>query len=276
MSDNDPLTRVFAIGDRYVLRIRAEFYERWQKWPIDLAETEKHEVVGGLLARLVTLATQLASVPPVWNGHVAPLILRSMTDAYITLAWIFGDPVVRARRFIEYGLGQEKLQIELLRESIADEDDVPTRRLIEARESWVNSQQYLFLTEVNVGSWSGSDTRTMAAEAECLDLYRYAYTPFSSAVHNMWNHIGKYNLTHCTNPLHKYHRIPIDPDLGIEPDYLYRAAKYVQKGFDLFDEKTGVSVDSTSALRLLVAELNDFKQSIRQNEKDTPDMRDTS
>ena len=96
----------------YVETSRKELYERWKHWPLDLTSTELHEVVGSLLARQVTLATQLAKAPSIWNGHVAPLILRTMTDVYINLAWIFIDPIDRARKFILYGLGQEKLEIE--------------------------------------------------------------------------------------------------------------------------------------------------------------------
>ena len=32
------------------------------------------------------------------NGHIAPLILRCMTDAHITLAWILNDPQERAKK----------------------------------------------------------------------------------------------------------------------------------------------------------------------------------
>ena len=35
-----------------------------------------------------------------------------MTDCYITAAWICKDRIDRAQKFILFGLGQEKLQIE--------------------------------------------------------------------------------------------------------------------------------------------------------------------
>ena len=89
-----------------------------------------------------------------------------------------------------------------------------------------------------------------------MDLYDFAYEPFNAATHSMWHRICKFNLTTCTNILHGYHRVPIDlPDTGIDPDYLYRASKYVEKSFKLFDEKTSISVEVPSAFEFLVESL---------------------
>ena len=101
-----------AIVDDLVQGLRAELHARWDAWNLDLTKPYLHEVIGGLMARQVTLATQLAQVPPTWNGHVAPLILRAMADAYITLAWIFQDPEKRTDSYVKYGLGQRKLLLE--------------------------------------------------------------------------------------------------------------------------------------------------------------------
>ena len=80
----------------YQKRLYDEIENRIGRWPVDLTKREVHEVVGGLLARQATLGIQLASSPGIWNGHVAPLILRTMVDTFITLAWIIEDPVDRA------------------------------------------------------------------------------------------------------------------------------------------------------------------------------------
>lgn len=253
MAEKDPETTIREFILKYVETVRAELAERWKCWPIDLTKNEMHEIIGALLGRQVTLATQLALSPSIWNGHTAPLFLRSMVDGFITLAWIFVDPVDRSRKFIRYGLGQEKLDIEhrrkLMEEAGKNPDDDP---LIKHKEGWVNSQRFTFLTEVNVGSWSGIDIRAMAEDAGYRDLYRYAYVPFSAATHNMWHHVSRYNLTKCPNPLHAYHKVPIDPFLPPDIDYLYRAAKYVEKALKLFDEKTGVKISLPSAFEMLV------------------------
>jgi Family of unknown function (DUF5677) len=259
MSDEESIEEIRQFLSKYVEGIRAELHERWKLWPLDLTKKEVHEVVGALLAREVSLATNLALAPVIWNGHVAPLILRSMVDAYITLAWIFVEPVDRSRKYILYGLGQEKLEIEHRKKLMDDEgrsyDDDPS---ISAREKWLNSQRFTFLTEVNVGSWSGADARTMATEAACLSLYHYAYVPFSASTHNMWHHLSRYNLVKCPNPLHAYHRIPLNLSIPPDIDYVYRAAKYVDKAFRLFDEKTGVKVGLPSGLDGLEQWLESF------------------
>lgn len=261
MNKQDAWAELSTIIDTYIQMVRAELHQRYEHWPLDLKNREMHEVIGGLVARQVTLATQLAQAPSIWNGHMAPLILRTMTDGYITLAWIFDDPLERSRKFILYGLGQEKLEIESRKAQLLQNGnkEVAKDPLIEFKEAWLNSQRYSFLTEVNVGSWSGLSTREMAEQANCLDLYRDAYSPFSAATHNMWHHIDRYNLAICPNPLHRYHKIPIDPEMEPDADYLYRAAKYVQKAFDLFDERTKVQVSLPSAYNELNKTLKKFR-----------------
>ena len=108
MSDQDTWRAVVSLSENYVRMVRAELSERWEKWQLDLVNREMYEVIGALLARQVTLATQLASAPSIWNSHISPLIFRTMTETYITLAWIFIDPLDRAQKFILYGLGQRK------------------------------------------------------------------------------------------------------------------------------------------------------------------------
>src|SRR5437899_75743 len=102
----------------YIDAVRNELTERGQKWPVDLDATEVHEVINGLMARQVTLAIQLAEAPSIWNGHVAPLLLRSMADCHISLAWIFENPGPRARMYVLHGLGQKKLWMEHFKESL--------------------------------------------------------------------------------------------------------------------------------------------------------------
>ena len=256
--------KVPPIVNAFVHNARQELYERWKNWKIDLSKPEQYEVIGGLLARQVTLATQLALAPSIWNGHIAPLILRSMADNYISLVWIFKDPEKRSIKFVEYGLGQEKLRIEYEKselEKVTDkEKNKELKKVIEFREKWLESQRFSFLTEVNVGAWSGKSTREMAEDAGEKHFYDFVYTPFSAATHNMWHHLARYNLTHCNNPLHRYHRIPIDPDLEIDFDYLYNAAKYLDKAFRLFDEKTGVTIKTINAFDCLTEDFKKFNE----------------
>lgn len=246
------------IGE-FVVNVETELQARCDAWELDTADREIHEVIGALMARQVTLAIQIASNPMIWNGHAAPVLLRAMADVYVSLAWIFGDPGERSRRFILYGLGQLKLHLE--RRKIFRGDDPPDPReeeFIKHEEGWMEVQRISVLTDVDFGSWSDLSTRKMADEAGCLDFYEHVYVPFSGAAHSMWQHVGRYNTKTCINPLHRTHRVPCIPDTGIDPHYLHLAAKYMRKTFALFDEKTGIKVAAPSAYEVLEKQFAEF------------------
>lgn len=259
MSDN---AQFFRDLETYIKAARRELHARYDSWQFDPTRSEVHEVVGALMARQVSIATQFAMNPGIWNGHIAPVLLRGMVDAYITFAWTLKDPLDRSRNFILHGLGQEKLYLEYFKSHFeSDDSSAEEHPAIQAITAWIDSQRFTFLTEVNIGSWSGASTREMAQDAGCMDIYRYAYTPFSSAAHSMWNHVAKYNLQLCENPLHQYHQVPVDTVFSIDPDYLYRAAKYLDKTFNAFDENFGLSVDVPSSFSVLISILNKLQES---------------
>lgn len=250
MNDRDDiLQQLKKIIAEYSSRLEIQFSQTWEKLPIDLSINELFETTGALLARQVTLATQFAEAPQIWNSHSAPLFLRAMCDVYISLAWILKEPAKRSKQFIEFGLGQQKLAMEQRRIQVESEGKKIDDDLIyNATEAWLNSQKWTFLTPVNVGSWSEISTRKMAEEAGCLDFYRYSYTPFSAAVHSMWHHVARFNLKPCTNPLHMLHKIPDLPDLGIDPFYFQLTAKYAQKLFKLIESHFNLTnIPSTRA-----------------------------
>ena len=216
MSEESDFRQIKQLIMVFIKQARIELKERWEKWILDLAKNEVHEVVGALLARQVTLARQLAESPQIWNNHTAPIILRAMADVYISLAWILQEPLDRSRKFIFYGLGQAKLELEHRKAEIGDREHTPEEKMcIEACESWINSQRFTFLTEVNVGSWSGINTRQMADEADCIDFYNFVYNPFSACSHSTWHHVARYNLMQCANPLHQNHQVPEDFEVSM-------------------------------------------------------------
>jgi hypothetical protein len=269
--ENNGIESLLIFMDEYCSLIVEGFRERWNKWEIEIYDSETYEAIGGLLSRQVTLSMNLASAPQIWNGHVAPLILRAMTDAHITLAWILLEPTERSRKYILYGLGQEKLYIENLKSEVV-KDDKRANLMIEVRESWLNSQRADFLTEVNVGNWAGLNTRQMADEADCQGLYKFAYTPFSGVAHNMWQHVSRYNLVPCKNPLHKYHRIADILNLPSDPDYVYRSVKYVDRSFEAFDKKYNIPISTPMPHQWFVEQ---FEKINKKPIKDNLEIMDT-
>ena len=202
---------------------------------------ETSSVLNGLLGRQASLTIKLAQSPTNWDGHIAPLVLRSMIDCHISFEWILRDPKVRAQEYIGYGLGQAKLSISHLEEELAGRpNDEDLKTLVQSKKDWISYHRLIPFVEVNLGSWSGSSVRAMAKEIDDEAFYKYSFTPFSACVHNTWDHIHIYNTAPCTNPLHKYHHIPAIYDAPLNPDFLYRSAKYVSMSFNAYDRVTQI------------------------------------
>ena len=257
--------RVFTLIENYIQLVSNEFYNVWNQWNIDISNPQKYEVVGALLSRIITLAIQIAGAPSIWNIQTAPIILRVMIDAYINLAWIFMDLEERSKHFVSYGLGQAKLHLEQMKAVNKEGGKVYDEIYLNSIESWINSQKFTFLTEVNVGSWSGENIRSMAEDANCIDIYNFAYTPFSNAVHNTWYQVGRTNTALCINPLHGYHFNPTIPNFESDPEYFRLAAKYARKALNLFVEKTGVELNEPSAYEFMLEEIGKLYESMNEN-----------
>ena len=221
-------------------RIRQEVRIRCEAYAPDFRMPEVFSVLTALLARQATLAIEFISAPQLWNSHSAPLFLRAMADVHITLSWILLEPEARTRQYIDYGLGQAKLDLEHRKSQLdsADEDSKESlKQSIQAHEAWINMQRWHFLVEVNIGAWSGKNTRQMAEEAGILDFYNYVYTPFSQCAHSTWYHVGRYNTRPSESPLRRQLWEPRIPELPTDLWNLSLAAKYLDKSLSLFDER---------------------------------------
>lgn len=227
---------VANFGNKFECYARNLLSEVWKELPVEIYRSESFEVMGALLSRQTTLACEVINNPGIWNFHSGPLFLRALVDNYITTAWILKDPLDRSRKFISHGLGQEKLKIEHLKAEYDALDDKTEKeqlkQFIDAKEAWINMQHFTFLQEVDIGSWSGMNTRQMAQEAGCLNLYRFAYTPWSQAAHGTWNHIGLFDSHASSDSLHKHIQQPFyhqHQDL----DIVINTSKYLDKMYTL-------------------------------------------
>jgi len=229
----EDLARAIESKIRQELRLRCEAYTP------DFRMPEVFNILTALLARQATLAIQFASAPQLWNWHSAPLFLRAMTDVHITLSWILLDPKTRARQYIDHGLGQAVLELEHRKkglESTPEHSKEEMSQMVRADEAWINTQRWSFLIEVNVGAWSGKTTREMADESGILDFYNYVYTPLSQGAHSTWFHVGRFNSGQSESPLTRQLWIPRIED-ATDVGTLNLATKYLDKSFNIFDEK---------------------------------------
>jgi len=151
MTQNELNKRVSKIIERFTINANNELKTIWNNLEIDLTKKEIYEVLIGLIARQITLATHFMRCPNLWTGNLGPLILRSMIDNYINFAWIIKDPLDRSRKYVLYGIGQEKLVIEHRKNEIEREGSDPNDDMfIKYSEAWINSQRFSFFTEVNL------------------------------------------------------------------------------------------------------------------------------
>lgn len=240
--------------EQYSKALVSEFEAHWERWPVDIYEPGPSEVIIGLLRRQSILALSFANNPGIWTIDVAPLLLRPMVEGYIYLAWILIDPQSRSLKFIEDGLGKEKLVIkhrtdEMIASNLNPDED----NMLNFSKAWIEEHKYAFYIDVNLGSaWSGLDVRQMADEARCGDFYRYTYPFYSASAHSRWNHVGKVDVETCQNPLHGFHRIPskLRTDF-VNPEFCFLAARYLDKMFRLIDKHLGIEGEIPSSLDIL-------------------------
>jgi hypothetical protein len=234
--EGDEGIELWPIIECYCANVDRELKSRLDIWPPDFAQIHVHEVIGGMLARQATLAKDIANAPALWTGHSAPILLRAMADAYINIAWLLLDPANRSRKFILFGLGQAKLELEHRRAQIGKRSPTPQEEaMLEVGQRWIDRQRIDWLLDVDLGKWSSLTVREMAVEARCIDFYNYVYAPFSACAHSMWHHVARYDLVECSNPLHRYHRRPISELMTPDVHYLTLAAKYWSKTLETFD-----------------------------------------
>ena len=206
-----------------------------------------------MLARQATLAKDVACAPALWTRNSAPILLRAMADAYVNIAWLLLDPVERCRKFILFGLGQAKLELEHRRAQIgAREPTQEEAAILEADQRWIDSQRIGWLLDVDLGKWSSLSVRQMAEEAGCIDFYNYVYTPFSACAHSMWHHLARHDLRECGNPLHRYHRRPTSERSAPDIFYATLAAKYWSKTLGTFDKANTLSFSGQSSYENLI------------------------
>lgn len=259
MSDTETIRRIIELAELFAVDAISEFDASLASWKFDMARNTEFEVIGALLARQTTLAVRIARTPQVWNDHVAPILLRSMADVHITICWALESPEERCPKFVEYGIGQLKLNIEHVK-NVGDAGVEPGAISCElpALEDWLEGQKARYFIDVNVGSMSGDGgIHKMAKDCGCKEFYDLHYSPLSGCAHSMWQCIGRLNLTPCTNPLHGWHSVPFVPESYPDLHFLHAAARYFDMTLRRFRQKIGSELLATTAAEKLKKAMQD-------------------
>lgn len=212
--------------EEFLQAVADEVQDRWKSLNTSPEMVRPHEVVGAMLARGGSLACQLALNPSFRTVTVGRMMVRAIVENRINMSWVLVDLEPRTEMFRDYGLGQAKLSLEVLRaEGVGTEIQGYMETLAKDERDWLNSQKYEQFVDVNVGNWSGKTVRAMAQEVGLSDLYRTVYQPMSSSPHSTWHIVGQDNLEICPDPLHGAHHNPLV--VTIEPSavhFLWMAA----------------------------------------------------
>lgn len=186
-------------------------------WLTSLSTTglnPKHDGVFGFgFFALACLAEM--SMGPLSSAITGRLLLRSLTECRISLAYLVrcgNDDMWK--RFRSYGAGLVKLALLKHEEMSGQKARFVTKEALEALANEDYFQEYV---EIDLGHWCGKDLRRLAEESGTKDDYDRYYGWASGFVHGQWGAMRDTNFTHCLNPLHRFHRIPLPFHRMLEP-----------------------------------------------------------
>ncbi len=184
---------------------------------LDLYDPTKDEILFGLFSRITRLLSLLYKDPLLWSRDTGGIMLRCLADTAITFAFLAkkGTPEDFAR-FVKYGEGQQKLLMLQLQDNYPDDHSPDGLTAEKISEKLGGFQPELM--DIQLGHWSGKDTRKLSAAAGFERLYRLVFSPTSADVHGTWISIESSNLEYCSEPLHRYHRLPsyTDPPVFLD------------------------------------------------------------
>lgn len=208
-SAHDPKSLGKTIND-----VRESLLDHWFMSLSSTGLNQKHDGVFGFgFFALACLAEM--SMGPLSSAITGRLLLRSLTECRISLAYLIrcGNDEMW-QKFRSYGAGQAKLALLKHEEMTGQKPRFVTQNALETLANEDYFQEYV---EIDLGHWAGKDLRRLAEESGTKDDYDRYYGWASGFVHGQWSAIRDSNFTHCLNPLHRFHRIPLPFHRMMEP-----------------------------------------------------------
>lgn len=182
----------------------------YEKYPYNIYNSLRDDVLLGLSARMYRLTVQIISFTPNWTEDVGQVYLRMILESFIYYKWlkICGSDA-DFKMFYEYGLGEQKLQNKHKREYLkhhgVDEDSAD--EIVQSMD-FLRGHKLPEFVPVNVGSPLKKNLGKLAEEAGVKEFYALIYSPTSSVVHGMYDSLDQFYLCECINPFHCRHRVP--------------------------------------------------------------------
>jgi len=166
----------------------------------------RHDAAFGFGFYGLAILVEMMSGPNAY-GIIGRALLRALAECRVTLAYLrTKDPDGLWSKFREYGTGQAKLALLKL-------DDLqggkPSFVSQDALETLSNEDFFQEFVKIEMGHWCGLDLRKMAEASGTKDDYDAVYGWASAFIHGHWSALRDTCMTHCLNPLHRLHRVPL-------------------------------------------------------------------
>jgi hypothetical protein len=162
---------------------------------------------------------------------IGRLGLRTLAECYILLAYLLAkDEPETWELYRNYGQGQTKLAFL----KFSELEDVPGHVDLESLRKLCNEDYWQEFQAIDLGHWANTNLRKMAEFAEIKEDYDRYFTWTSGYVHGHWGAVRDSCYTLCYNPLHRFHRIPLEEARNLE-DVIPDACLLVDKILDLVD-----------------------------------------
>lgn len=203
--------RVTASGDvesikQQVVEVRKALLEHWSRTLSTSGLDPKHDGVFGFGFFALSCLTEMvmAHLSQAISGR---LLLRALTECRISLAYLArcGDESMW-KSFRSYGIGQAKLALLKHEETTGEKPQFISLQTLEALANEDYFQEYV---QIDLGHWGGKNLRWLAEKSGTKDDYDRYYGWASGFAHGQWGAMRDSNFTHCLNPLHRFHRIPL-------------------------------------------------------------------
>ena len=189
-----------------LLNTRESTIEHWGGSLSTTGIDPRHDTVFGFALYAQSCLLEMASVSN-RHGISGRLFLRCLTECRITLEYLVHlDDSELWKRFRLYGAGQMKLALLKIEEMSGAEPSFVEKGMLEMLANEDFFEEYL---EIDLGHWCGKDLRKMSEDSGTKDDYDKFYGWASGYVHGQWGALRDTSLTHCMNPLHRFHRVPL-------------------------------------------------------------------
>ncbi|MCC5675453.1 hypothetical protein JNE43_11675 [Kocuria rhizophila] len=212
-SDYYPPPTAFPDGTKryrgFVLDVLSSYAEALETAPSELHQPERQEVNAGLVFRAGRELAVALGYPDLWCEEHGSHITRTLAETRIILQWMTTQDLSIYERYKDYGAGKAKLYTRILDEIPEDaRSSAFLDGVRELRKLSHNDESIDYRVVDTRDSFSGKSLRSMAEEAELLDLYRHVYQMASGTTHGEWWSIENNAMERCLNVLHRGHLIP--------------------------------------------------------------------